>query len=420
MVGKINKKALIYTIGNVAYLFALWLLTVLTTRFSGYESAGVLTLAMSLGNICTFLQMYGMRNYQASDVSRQFASGDYLRSRFFTSAASIILLAIILLFGRYPFKTSVSIILYTLFRFFEAISDVFHGEMHRADKLDKIGVLMFARGAITVILFLTGEAIFRSLNASLLTVAVGSAAITFTLDLPVYRKVVEMKSGSRSGVKKLLTSCFPLLIAFLLPTLITAFPRILLEKFKGAETLGYYGNVSTPAVIITAVVPNIIASYMPRYGELTKEGKNKETRRLWLRTLLLTLMILAVCSAGVALIGKPVLSLIYTESIVPYIKYLYFFLISTALYAATMCGAAVLTARRKNVIVCVCASIAAVVCIVSSFPLVKYFGIPGAIAAMIVSYSVQAVIQLLFILKYTGIPHFKGALKETEKKDSIS
>ena len=77
-------QATIYTLGSIIYFAALWILTVITTNELGYEDVGILTLAMAVGNVIAMIQMYGVRSYQASDMSFQYSPGDYLKARALT------------------------------------------------------------------------------------------------------------------------------------------------------------------------------------------------------------------------------------------------------------------------------------------------------------------------------------------------
>lgn len=394
-------QTIISVVGNVTYLFAQWMLTVLTTRILGYEAVGILTLAMSLGNVFVFVQFYGVRSFQSSDISRQYSSGDYFNARITTVLFGILACIVFVFICRYEYTVISSIVLFTLFRTFESISDVFFGEYQREGRLELVGYTMFLRGMLAIGFFYIGLIVFQSLNAALFIIVIESIGMTLLVDGIVYKKIVPWKSGTLEGLKGILKECFPLLLATLLPTVITAFPRIALEQYYGTELLGFYGNVSTPAVIIITVVPTILASFMPVYGNLVVYGDNKTIRKLWKKTIIGTIVIMILCIIGVAFLGEPILSWIYTDAIAPYVHYLYYVLLATTLYAFTMCGAAVLTALRKNTQVCVCALISTIICLMISFPLIKAYSIAGAISVLIVSYMVQVIIQAVIVLQYT-------------------
>ena len=57
-----------YAGGNLVYLVCQWLVTVLVTKLGGFGDAGVLSVAMSVSATFQTLAMFGMRNFQVSDI----------------------------------------------------------------------------------------------------------------------------------------------------------------------------------------------------------------------------------------------------------------------------------------------------------------------------------------------------------------
>ena len=334
MTQKLQRQTLINTVGNVTYLIAQWFLSVITTRLLGYESVGILILAMSVGNVFTFIQLYGVRSFQSSDIARKYNCGDYLRTRFITTGTGILFCLIYILCSNYSRDVNISIILFMLFRSFEAFSDVYFGEFQREGRLELVGISMLIRGIVTVTLFFIGMYVLRSLNKALLAIMFGSILITVLLDSVLYLRIIPREVGTVAGMRGILKACFPLLMASLLPTVITTYPRVVLERYSGTELLGFYGNVSTPSVIITAIVPNLLVSIMPVYGNLVFRKDFIGIRRLWKKTIIGTFLILIACMLCVLVLGRPIMAWIYTFEILPYVHYLYYFLISTALLSA--------------------------------------------------------------------------------------
>ena len=56
------------SIGSIFYLGCQWLMTVVVVWIAGLETAGILSLAMSVSNIWYSFAVYGMRNFQVSDT----------------------------------------------------------------------------------------------------------------------------------------------------------------------------------------------------------------------------------------------------------------------------------------------------------------------------------------------------------------
>ncbi len=381
-------------------MISIWLLTVIITRLLGYAAAGDLTLAMAMGNVFALLQMYGVRSFQSSDVRFQFTAGDYLRARLLTMVMGCILGTAALLLLGYSGTLLVSVLLFVLFKSSEAFSDVLFGEDQRRDRLELAGYSMLLRGVLTVFAFFTGAYFFRTLNAALLLAAAVAILLTLFFDLPLYRRTVRDHMGKTSrGLSGILRSCFPLLITTIIPTMITAIPRVALERFYGAEALGYYGNVSTPSLLLTTIAPTILLAFLPTYGRAFQAGDWNRILKTWGLTVLGILCLGAICLLGALLLAKPVLALFYTEAVLPYVHYLYPLLGAMTLYAVTICANAVLVPMRENRVLMGTALISLVLCLALSYPLVRAWGMGGAVAVLAVSYGVQALVQAIWLLR---------------------
>ena len=77
----IQKSIIWNSAGSMVYLITQWLISVLVVRLSGVETAGILTLAMSVNNVFYSIAMQGIRNYQVSDMKEKYTSGIYVSSR---------------------------------------------------------------------------------------------------------------------------------------------------------------------------------------------------------------------------------------------------------------------------------------------------------------------------------------------------
>ena len=395
----LQRQAFINLVGNVSFLFAQWLLTVITTQLLGYEAVGLLTLAMAIGNVFTFVQTYGVRAFQCSDNQYEFRPAEYVKTRILTTAAGIGMCIVFVLAGGYNKQSAYSILLFLLFRSADGFSDALHGEIQRAGRLELVGFSVLLRSMVTIIFFLAGIHQFHSTVGGLLFAAVGAICLTLFLDMTLYRRCVADTLSRPAACLSILKKCFPLFLAVIIPAFVTSYPRVILERFYGPELLGYYGNISTPTAIITAVIPNILVAFMPMYGNLVAKADGTGIWKLWVKTIMGTGGICVVCMLGVLIAGKPVMAFLYTDAIIPFVHYLYFFLITTMLYAMTMCGGSALIAMRKSNAVVIASIIPAVFCVLAAPPLVRQWEIPGTIITLGVSYLIQLGVQLFLINK---------------------
>lgn len=395
----LRKQALSNTVGNILYLFAIWMLTVITTQFIDYEAVGNLTLAMALGNVFFLIQTYGIRSFQSSDMSFEFVPGIYLKARFITSLIGLVLCIITCILLDYSLQLKLSIIMYLLFKTSEAMSDVFYGDIQRKGRLEFVGYSLSLRAISTILLFFVGAYFFRELTTSLLIITIGGLLLTLLLDFPFYKKTVgNYMSVSLQDITGLLRKCFPLLLATLLPLIIMAYPRVVLENYYGAELLGFYGNISTPSLLLSTVVPVILVSLYPQYGIMFDEGNYSGIMKTWYKSLIGSIILSGICILGAIVIGRPILVFVYTDRILPYFHFLFYILFATMLYVITVCNGTVLVIMRNNNALIITTLLALALCIITSAPLIHANGIDGAITTLVIAYVVQSAIQAGYII----------------------
>ena len=164
------------SIGSITNLGCQWLLSVLIVRSSsGFDSAGVYSLATSVYGIFVPIAQYRMYTYQVSDVTNENTTGEYFSFRIITNA-----IALVLCMG-YAFLTCSSeawaaILLYALYKSSMLMIDVLHACDQRNHRMDYMGKSLALQGVGTLVSFSTAYLLFHSLELALLAMAVVTAA----------------------------------------------------------------------------------------------------------------------------------------------------------------------------------------------------------------------------------------------------
>ena len=386
-----KKMAVMNTAGNVFYLFSIWILTVITTRMIDYTAAGYFTLAMSVGNMFFTLQMFGMRSFQVSDIKGEYSPDQYVYSRYVTTVIGFLLcLGYCIIFIHEKEKFTV-IIAFMMLRSSEAVSDVYHGELQKIGRLDIAVKSMFAKGIFMLVLFPIILRLTKNLSVALMGAAISAALVTLFYDRARYSALI-CHSQVRFRWKEIsapICSCVGLFFTNIFPIIVTALPRIMLERYSGTEILGYYGNVSAPTVLITTVVPSVLIPIMTWYGEMLQLNQFRRVYSGFVKSLLACFVFGILACTTVRIAGEWVMALIFTDAIIPYVHYMYLLIISTVIYAWSMCVNSVLIVMRKTKAVFVCSGISFVCAIVTAAPLVKTFAVYGAIMVLVITYLVQ-------------------------------
>lgn len=393
-----KKQALYNTVGNLVYMAALWLMSVLTVHLSGFEDAGVFSIAMSVGNIFFFIAVYGMRSFQASDSLYQYSPGEYCAVRWITTGAAALCLAGYLALTGYSFYITLAVIFYTLYKFAEAASDVFFGELQRVGHLEVCGISMSAKGILSVVAFCIVLFITKNLPSALLAMVILAIAFCIFYDIKGYRKYSTQKfETNKKKVFSLLREGFPMLLTTVFPIIVTAVPRLALEKYYGTEVLGIFSSISTPTVLITTLVPNILAPFMTLFGHCYHENQLKKLyRMLWVALGATTLLGLVAC--GLAYFcGDFVMGLVFGAEIVPHLYIFVPLIIATTVYALSMAANSVLISIRRPAWLTAFSGAALVLSLILGYPIVEKFGQMGAVWAFGLPFALQLILQLVFL-----------------------
>lgn len=309
-----------HSIGSLFYLVCQWLLTVIVVPLCSFEAAGILALAISLTNVFFTLGTFGIRIFQVSDSRRKYSPGLYISTRVLTCLFALGLCALFLLCNRqYTAEQVLCVLFYMLYRIGEALVDVLAGEEQKAYRFDYVGLSFLFRGLATLLSFALTLYSTRNLTLTLLAMALVTLAVVLAYDGKRVKSLTDFRLHlSLRESLPLLREAWPLMLNSALLTLLAAIPRYFLEMYHGSELLGYFGSVSTPAVIIQAGCSFI---YTPLVAPLSSRFAGRDLpgfRRMLLLALGGVLGFAACMFAGAALLGRWGLTLLFGQAILPY------------------------------------------------------------------------------------------------------
>ena len=341
------------SIGNFVYLIAQWALSYIVVRVLGYGPAGTFSLAMSIGNCLNAIATYTMRNYQVSDLKGDYSDNQYILSRAITSGIS--LLACIVFTGLNPYDgyTSLCIIAYMVFKISEAVSDVYQGILQRANRMDYIGKAYILKSLVDLALYCGILLATNDLLFAICGLSIGSTAIVCIYERATARPFSNQKKTS-SDVKEdlgrvlgLLIACLPIAAYGLFFNTMGQVPRYALEFMLGSEKLGIYTSVAMPVTLV-----QVSANYLfvPLTAPLAQCYLDKNSKRFYdiIKKVSIAIAIIAVCAfAGFGLLGKPVMRLLFGDSILPHLYLLNPLIVCSILVALSWFLSAALTVIRQ-------------------------------------------------------------------------
>ena len=116
-------------------------------------TAGMVTIAYAIASLFYVMAQYGVRNYQVTDTTEKYSFADYLITRIITIMTAMILLLIYLAYVCYTKETDLKklaiIFEVSLWKFIDALEDVFIGQYQKAGRLDIGAKIMTLRMALS-------------------------------------------------------------------------------------------------------------------------------------------------------------------------------------------------------------------------------------------------------------------------------
>ncbi len=400
MNSQLRKNLLFNTAGSLLFYLCQAALNLLVTALAGVTANGMLATAMTIANVCLSVASFGMRTFQVSDLAGKYADRTYLLSRYVTLTAAGAGCLVFAFVNSYSAEQRWVIALYTAYRLIESWSDVWHGYLQKAERLDVVGISFGVRGLVTAGTVTLGLVLTGNLVLTLAALFTLNAVYVLAVDLPLARGHADLANKSGGRVWALLAECAPLAVYAALNTAIPSVPRYFCERVLGTEKMSYFNNVFLPVLILQVAVIYLFVPFITTFARLW----NQKDRAGFFRGLVMLAAALAAMwaagAAGVALLGRWGLSILYPTSpeILDYTPLLQPLVLATVCTVASTVLCHLLTIARdmRGLILGNLAGLAAATAV--SVPLLRAFGVWGAAYATIAGIGVQALCLLGFLL----------------------
>lgn len=389
-------ETLLNSYGTFFYFFCQWLITVLVVRLSGYKDAGILSFVISTTNIFYCFALYGVRNYQVSDVKEKFSDTDYLGVRLITIFGTGILFLFFLRFMSFDVDTLHCMLVYILYKFGEAISDLLFGFYQKFSEYKEIAISYTLKGILTLVTFCIVLYFTKSLFLALLVNVIFYYLILLFFDYKNLKKLIVIHWNRFQGLP-LIKICFPLMLYTCMVPYLNFITRYVIRSVYGTSQLGYYSSVTMVFSVLGTLMNSIYVTILPRISNLYYENEYKKIKIMILK-MLLFLFLLSI--AGIFLgdvLGDFLFCLVFGEEILPYMYLLPLTIVSSIILTSSSFLNSILIAFRKNNVVFLSNFISCVVLTFSVFIFIKTFGMVGSLYSIALSLTINTVISLVFI-----------------------
>ncbi len=336
------------TIGITLNAFTSLFFLVIVNRINGISEAGIFTYSFSIACLFYIIALYFNRVYQVSDVKKRFSNNQYITNRIVTSIVVIIIAFIFVLINRFDFYKSMIIILLTLYKAFEAVSDCFHAFIQKEEQLYFVGKSLAYKAVIGFMGFFVIDIITRNLIISIIWINIVNI-VGLLIEIYKYKKVCNSKySFEFTNSINLFKTTFPLFMFSFLNIYLNNSQKYILEYFMSEEFQTILGIIIMPATMLSLCGQYLIAPYLNILSHNYDSGKYKEFRKLFLNINIVFIGLNFLILLIAFFLGIPVLNFIYGINLNQYKLPFMIIIIGAIFYALSTTISNVLVIMDKN------------------------------------------------------------------------
>ncbi len=401
----IDKDSFVWNMaGSMLNAFQSVIMLMILTRTASLDEAGIFTIAYANANLFMFIGKYGVRNFQVSDVKKQFSFQEYNFARLITSFVMMVSAILYIVYAsrsnNYSDNKTWCIVWMCLFKLVDALEDAYYGLYQQNNRLDIAGKCMTIRMATMIVIFAVCLFIFRALLPALIIATVTTAIICVILIYVTYSSFDVPKQKIRyDKVWALLKTCFPLFLGTFLAYYIGNAPKYSIDSILTDELQACYGFIAMPVFVIGLLNGFIFNPIIANMSVLWNEGELKKFKKLMFKQLLIVIAITVVCEIGAFLLGIPVLSIMYNTDLNGFKNELLVLLLGGGFLALSGLMVTIITIMRRQKFLAVGYAVVAVTAYFLSPIFVKRYEIMGAATLYMV---LMLLLCLIFVIPLVG------------------
>lgn len=395
----IEKRNFIWNIvGSTVNAFTSLIFAIVVTRINGIDTAGIFTFSFATACLLYVVGNYFGRTFQVTDISKKYSDTDYIFNRITTCFFMILTTIIFILIKRYDlYKASILIIL-CIYKSLEAFFEALYGVLQRNNQLYKVGISMFFKAIISVILFFIIDFFTKNLIISCISIVGVNIIVSLLYDFKNIKKLNIQKSNftSKTNFFLLKSGFFTFCLNFLTLYLINA-SRYAIDDISTNEIQTIFGIIIMPATFMLIAVQYVLQPFLVKVSKYIEEKNYINLKNIIIKLIQYT----TVLGIGVFIVSiifeKPVLEFVYGIDLDSYYFSIIIIILGSIFYAISCILSNILIALRQIVIqVCIYGIIAILTTLLSYFMILKY-NIFGAS----ITYLITMFISMILFINVT-------------------
>ena len=223
------------------------------------EMVGEFALGLTIAAPVFMFTNLQLIHIQATDAKQQYLFSDYFSLRLISTTVGLFSIGIITLIAGYTWQVSLVILLVSLAKAFESISDVFYGLIQQQERMDRIAMSLMIKGPLSLLMLGLGLYLSGSVIWGVVGLVFSWAIVALGFDVRSGKSILknQRKTGDDSlpstklqfswnhqKLIKLAWLALPLGLGMLLISLNVNIPRFFIEQNLGERELGFFAAIA--------------------------------------------------------------------------------------------------------------------------------------------------------------------------------
>ncbi|GLX66352.1 oligosaccharide flippase family protein [Paenibacillus glycanilyticus] len=379
-------------IGNVFFAISQFFIIFIMSKFGNSVDVGQYAFGLAITTPVYLLSFLQLRSLYISNTTRDYTFGHFLGLRILTTIIAFVITTVLALVGNYGETLTMVIILISISKFIDAISDIVFGLYQKKERLEYITYSRVLKGLITVISFSVLYISTHDLVIALVGMVIGWFVILYFYDLRKAKTFEFIKPVvERVKVYSLLKTSFPLGIIMLLMSLNSNIPQYVIENKLGEQQLGIFASLSYVIIASTVIINAMGEAAFYRMTVCYSEQEYMNFAKLIQRLILTGI---GISSLGVIIAifaGKPLLSIIFSQEIAAENTVFIWLTVATLLTFTTSFLGYGMNAARLFYIQIPLFALVNITSLIASIAWIPHHGLAGAAWAILAALTVQAI-----------------------------
>lgn len=397
-----DKKNIIWnTIGSTLAAISSLVFLIIVTRVNGVFDAGIFTYSFSTACLFYTISIYSTRSYQVTDINKKNSDFDYIYNRLTTCIIMLAVSFIFCLIKKYDIYKSTILILLSFFKCLETMEETLYAILQKNGKLENVGKSMSIRSIFDYILFFIIDIITNNIIISIISIVIINILIILLYDInkikTVNLKITKFSKSQNLNLLKLGFNTF--VFSFLSIYLINA-SRYAIDNNLSDDLQTIYGIIVMPAMVMSLLSQFVIQPFLTRitnYIEFKEIDNLKKIIVKIIGTMLIIGMIVIIVGA---VIGIPVLNIIYNLKLNNYKIEFILILIGALFYGISIIISTILIALRKTFSQVISLGLISLGAIFTSRYLVSEFEIFGASFNYFIIMFIEFLVYIILLIGY--------------------